>query len=243
MIKAIVTGHSRGLGAGAARALLADGVAVLGIARGGNPALQQAFPEGLQEARIDLADARALGQWLELGGLRAFLQGASQALLINNAGVVTPIGPPGGQGAAALAQAIGINVTAALLLADGFVAATPACPDRRILHVSSGAGRQAYAGWSVYCAGKAALDMHAQAVALDALPHLRIASVAPGVIDTAMQAQIRTVDAADFPSIGRFVSLKEEGALADADHAGAQLVTYALSARFGERAVADLRAL
>ncbi len=243
MIKAIVTGHSRGLGDGAARALLAGGAAVLGIARGGNPSLQQAFPEDLQEARIDLADARALGQWLDLGGLRAFLQGASQALLINNAGVVTPIGPPGGQGGAALAQAIGINVTAALMLADAFVAATAACPDRRILHVSSGAGRQAYAGWSAYCAGKAALDMHAQAVALDALPQLRIASVAPGVIDTAMQARIRTVDAADFPSIGRFVALKEDGALADADHAGAQLVAYALSARFGERAVADLRQL
>ncbi|GGZ04787.1 SDR family oxidoreductase [Pseudoduganella plicata] len=238
MIKAIVTGHSRGLGAGIAAALLARGAAVLGVARGTNPALT-----GMQEAALDLADAQAVAGWLDSGALARFLAGATQAVLVNNAGVVTPVGPPGRQGAGALAQAVGINVTAALMLSDAFVAATAGCPDRRIVHVSSGAGRNAYAGWSVYCATKAALDMHAQAVALDNVPNLRIASVAPGVIDTGMQAQIRGTDAADFPALERFVQLDQTGALAPPESTGAQLAGYVVGARFGMEQVTDLRTL
>ena len=85
--------------------------------------------------------------------------------------------------------------------------------------------------------------MHARAVALDALPGLAIASIAPGVIDTAMQAEIRSTAEHDFPSIGRFIGLKRDGALADPAAAGAQLVDYARGARFGSTPLADLRDL
>ena len=236
MIKAIVTGHSRGLGAGIAAALLARGVGVLGVARGGNAALS-----GIEEIALDMADAQAVARWLDSGALARFLDGAKQAVLVNNAGVVTPVGPPGRQGAAALAQAVGINVTAALMLSDGFVAVTAGCADRRIAHISSGAGRNAYAGWSVYCATKAALDMHAQAVALDGVSGLRIASVAPGVIDTGMQARIRGTDVTDFPALERFIALDREGALASPESTGAQLADYVLGARFGMEQITDLR--
>jgi NAD(P)-dependent dehydrogenase (short-subunit alcohol dehydrogenase family) len=235
-MKAIVTGHSRGLGEGIASALLAHGVDVLGIARHGNPGLP-----GIREVLLDLADPAALQAWLESGELAAFLAGAQGALLVNNAGVVQPVGAPGGQGAARLATAVAVNVTAALVLTDAFVAATTACADRRVAHVSSGAGRAPYSGWSIYCATKAALDMHARAIALDALPGLAIASIAPGVIDTAMQAEIRTTAARDFPAIERFIGLKRDGALADPAAAGAQLVDYVLGARFGSTPLADLR--
>ncbi|AVR96880.1 SDR family oxidoreductase [Pseudoduganella armeniaca] len=240
MIKAIVTGHSRGLGAGVAAALLRRGAAVLGIARGANGALAA---QGMQEVALDLADAGAVAAWLDSGTLAHFLADATTAVLVNNAGVVTPVGPPGRQGAGALAQAVAINVTAALQLADAFVAATARCPDRRIVHVSSGAGRHPYAGWSAYCATKAALDMHAQAVAQDAVPGLRIASVAPGVIDTAMQAHIRGVEQRDFPALARFVALRREGGLAAADETGARLVDYLLRAQFGDVVLSDLREL
>ncbi|GGY05291.1 SDR family oxidoreductase [Massilia dura] len=235
-MKAIVTGHSRGLGEGIARALAARGVEVLGIARHGNPGLP-----GVREVALDLADPAALQAWLASGEMTAFLAGAQRALLVNNAGVVQPVGAPGGQGADRLATAVAVNVTAALVLTDAFVAATAGCSDRRVVHVSSGAGRAPYGGWSIYCATKAALDMHARAVALDGLPGLAIASIAPGVIDTAMQAEIRTTAEHDFPSIGRFIALKRDGALADPAAAGVQLVDYALGPRFGSAVLADLR--
>lgn len=237
-MKAIVTGHSRGLGEGIARALLARGVEVLGIARHANATLA-----GVREVALDLADTAALQAWLDGGELAAFCAGPEPALLVNNAGVVHPVGAPGGQGAARLALAVSVNVTAALVLTDAFVAATAGCGDRRVAHVSSGAGRAPYSGWSVYCATKAALDMHARAIALDAVPGLAIASIAPGVIDTAMQAEIRATAARDFPAIERFVALKRDGALADAGRAGAQLADYVLGSRFGTDPVVDLRDL
>ncbi len=238
-MKAIVTGHSRGLGEGIVKALLARGVEVMGIARHGNPALAGQ----LQEVALDLADATAVQAWLAGGELQAFLTGAPQALLVNNAGLVTPVGAPGKLGAQHIAQAVAVNVTAALVLTDAFVAVTQDCPDRRVLHVSSGAGRSPYSGWSTYCATKAALDMHAQAVALDAVANLRIGSVAPGVIDTAMQAAIRGTDKSDFPNLERFVALKQEGALDDAGDAGARLAAYAMGKSFGTEPVTDLRTL
>lgn len=238
-MKAIVTGHSRGLGEGIARALLEQGVEVLGIARSGNPALR-GLP-GLREVALDLADAAALPAWLAGGELAAFLAGENRALLVNNAGVVQPVGAPGGQGASRLALAVAVNVTAALVLTDAFVAATAGCGDRRVAHVSSGAGRAPYAGWSTYCATKAALDMHARAVALEGVPGLAIASIAPGVIDTAMQGEIRATREEDFPARERFLALQRDGALADPGAAGAQLAAYVLGAHFGSVPLVDLR--
>ena len=242
-MKAIVTGSSRGLGAAIAENMLARGIAVLGIAREPNTALAARFGVQFTAESIDLSDAGALADWLADGALSDFLAGDTHALLINNAGTVQPIGPLGGHGVAAVAQAVSLNVAAPLMLADAFVAATQAAGDRRILHVSSGAARKAYAGWAVYCATKAALDHHARAVAEDATPGLRIASVAPGVINTDMQGELRSTREADFPARGRFEALKREGALLAPGECAGRLVDYLLSDAFGSDAVTDLRTL
>ena len=113
--------------------------------------------------------------------------------------------------------------------------------DTRIVHLGSGAGRNAYAGWSIYCATKAALDHHARAVTLDQPPGVRICSVAPGVVDTDMQAEIRATAPERFPMRERFDAYKRDGALASPEHAARRLVEYVLSASFGQAAVADMR--
>ena len=93
------------------------------------------------------------------------------------------------------------NLRRAFAFSAAFAQATSPERERRILHVSSGAGRKPYAGWSIYCATKAAIDQHARCVALDRTPHLLISSVAPGVIDTEMQAEIRSSTSKLSPSI------------------------------------------
>jgi NAD(P)-dependent dehydrogenase (short-subunit alcohol dehydrogenase family) len=240
-MQAIVTGYSRGLGAAIAENLLQRGCAVLGLARQANAELQARFPALLTPVALDLADAQALAAWLGEDTLTRFVANDDKVLLINNAGTVQPVGPPGVQGATAVAQAVSLNVAAPLMLADAFVAATPAAHDRRILHVSSGAARGAYAGWSVYCATKAALDQHARAIAEDGVPALRICSLAPGVIDTDMQLEVRTSPDDRFPSRPRFEALKREGGLASPQACAQRLVAYLLSEAFGNRPVDDLR--
>jgi NAD(P)-dependent dehydrogenase (short-subunit alcohol dehydrogenase family) len=244
LVKAIVTGHTRGLGAALAEALLARGIAVLGVSRRHQPAqasLHTQYGDAFEEAEVDLADTARLAQWLAGDTLSGFLVGADQALLINNAGTVQPIGPAGVQTPADIAQAVALNVTAPLMLASAFAAASANVPERRIAHVSSGAGRNAYAGWSVYCATKAALDHHARAVALDGERGIKIASVAPGVVDTDMQVQIRGADDSRFPTRERFVEMKESGALSSPAQAAKRFVDYLLSDAFGQPPIADVR--
>jgi benzil reductase ((S)-benzoin forming) len=241
--KAIVTGHTRGIGAALSEVLLARGFGLLGVARKRHPSLAARFPGAVEEAEVDLADTLDIEQWLAEGTMQRFLGGAHLALLINNAGTVQPIGPCSTQQPADVGRAIILNVAAPLMLTSAFATASADVPDRRVAHVSSGAARNAYAGWSVYCATKAALDHHARGVALDAEHAMRIGSIAPGVVDTDMQAEIRNVDQAHFPSRERFVEMKRGGQLATAEQVAATFVDYLLSEGYGQTPIVDLRSL
>lgn len=243
MFHAIVTGHSRGLGAAIADNLLQRGLPVLGLARRENTQLAARFAKGLRQECLDLADSTALLAWLEGPALREFLGGADKVLLINNAGSLQPVGPLGTQDGRAIARSVALNVTAPLLLSNAVVAAAPAATEQRVLHVSSGVGRRPCAGWSVYCATKAALDHHARTAATDQVPGLIIASLAPGVIDTEMQAEIRASDATKFPSLQQFQALKRDGLLSSPADCANRLVGYVLSERCRNGDIADLRDL
>ena len=238
---AVVTGHTRGLGEAIAAHLLSQRIQVLGVARRRNADLAKRFGTALTEVELDLADSAALERWLDSGALTRLVGGSKLALLVNNAGVLQPVGPLETQDLEAVSRAVAVNVGAALVLSAAFAVATRGVSDRRILHVSSGAARDAYAGWSVYCATKAALDHHARAVALDHSPALRISSVAPGVIDTEMQAEVRATTEEKFPTRQRFVDLKREGRLRSPDEAGRDVAEFLLSDRFGRDPVSELR--
>jgi benzil reductase ((S)-benzoin forming) len=241
-MKAIVTGHTKGLGAALAANLLARGVPVLGLARSRAPELADAYPGLFDEVELDLADGAALAGWLAQSALRDYLDGSGAVLLLNNAAVVSPVGPLEQQDPAAIMRACTLNVSAPMALSAAVVRASPDA-QRRILHISSGAARNAYPGWSVYCATKAALDQHARAVALDGDHGVRICSLAPGVIDTGMQAEIRATPEERFPLRRRFIDLKETGALIDPDECAERVVDYLLGAGFGDDTIADLRTL
>jgi hypothetical protein len=234
-MKAIVTGHTKGLGAAIAAELIQRGVPVLGLAR----SRAAAAPDLLTEIDVDLSDSAALAAFVAGDTLAGWLRDEGATLLVNNAGVVTPVGPLAEQDPLAALRAVTLNVAAPLALAAAVVRASRG--ERRILHVSSGAGRNAYPGWSVYCATKAALDRHAEAVLQDGDSTVRCCSLAPGVIDTGMQAEIRATPEAHFPMKERFVQLKEEGGLAKPEECARQLVDYLLTEDFGSEPVADLR--
>lgn len=240
-VHAIVTGHTRGLGAALAAQLLQRGIAVLGLSRSRHPSLGAQAHGRLVEIELDLSDPARVQAWLGGDALGEFVSGASRVLLFNNAGTVEPIGPLDTQDAAAIAHAVGLNVATPLMLASAIAKIAPETIERRIAHISSGAARNAYAGWSVYCATKAALDHHARAVALDANRALRICSIAPGVVDTRMQATIRSTSGERFPSRARFEQLKSSGALTTPDAAARRLIDYVLGDDFGTTPTADIR--
>ncbi len=245
----IVTGASRGMGAAiAARLLGSAGCTLLGISRRANDALaKKAASAGttLEQWTMDLAEplavAARLQAWLDsLDG-----KGFSAARLINNAGVLTHIGALEACPAEELSASLRVGLEAPLLLTAAFLRATAGWPaDRRVLNISSGLGRRAMAGQATYCAAKAGMDHLSRAVALDQAELRRgakIVSLAPGVIDTDMQVQLRSADGAGFPEQANFVRLKEAGQLTSTDAAAARVIAYLERTDFGAAPVADVR--
>jgi NAD(P)-dependent dehydrogenase (short-subunit alcohol dehydrogenase family) len=83
-----------------------------------------------------------------------------------------------------------------------------------LVNLSSGAATGAYRGWAAYCASKAAVEMVTEVVGLEESDVGLLAyAVAPGVVDTDMQALIRSTPEDRFPGVGRFHRLHDDGVL------------------------------
>ena len=57
-------------------------------------------------------------------------------------------------------------------------------------------------------------------------PKFKIYSIAPGIVDTAMQEQIRGADKTNFPEVDRFICYKEDGELASAEVVAQKYVNF-----------------
>ena len=243
----ILTGASRGMGLAMAQQLLQPNHALLCIARKTQAALTaQAQTQGcaLEQWPLDLAHSREaaamLRQWLGRPGARY-----ASATLINNAGIIPPVSPLSAADTEALAQVMRVNLEAPLLLSAAFLGATDTWGvPRKVLNISSGLGRRAMAAQAPYCASKAGLDHATRCLALEEAlkPHgARVCSLAPGVIDTDMQVQLRNTPAQDFPDRARFEQLKSSGQLDSPDTAARKVLAYLQRADFGAEPVADVR--
>ena len=244
----ILTGASRGMGLAMAQQRLAAGHDLLTLSRKPSEVLaaqaEQAgrqceqWPQDL--ARGETAAAR-LETWLQSQDQNDL----ASVTLINNAGMLPRIAPLDDIPAAQLAESMRVDLEAPMLLTAAFLRATAGWSlPRKILNISSGMGRRAMAAQAPYCAAKAGMDHFSRCVALEqaSLPHgARICSLAPGVIDTDMQAQLRGADAARFPDLGNFVGLKEKGMLSSPAEAAARALAFLDRPDFGSNPVADVR--
>src|SRR5690349_7318218 len=100
------------------------------------------------------------------------------------------------------------------------------------------------AGSAVYCAAKAGMDHYTRAVALDEAHRgdaVRIVSLAPGVIDTGMQAQLRGAEPRGFPEQAMFRDLHANRQLTSAHDAAARVLAFLGRDDFGAKPVADVR--
>jgi benzil reductase ((S)-benzoin forming) len=244
----ILTGASRGLGAAIARQLLAADAHVLTMSRHPDPELARAAGTSgavLEQWALDLAHdigaSARLEAWLHQREPSQF----ASATLINNACLVGRVGSIEASGAETIAAVLRVGLEAPLLLTSAFLRATRNwAMDKRVLNISSGAGRRAIAGWSAYSAAKAGLDHFSRVVELD--ESLRpnpahVVALAPGVIDTDMQGELRSADAAGFPEHSTFLKLKASGQLATPEAAAARVIAYLARPDFGTQPVADVR--
>jgi benzil reductase ((S)-benzoin forming) len=234
----IVTGASKGIGFELMKQLKARGDKVIGIARTN----QSKDPD------LVIADLAKTDQLAELIGsaVEENLSTATSFTLINNAGTVEPIGLIGSIGEANMTEAIAINLTAPMVLSNTFISALEKFEGRkRIVNISSGAGRKPYEGWGVYCTTKAGLDQFSRVVSLEqekAEYPVHILSIAPGIIDTGMQETIRASNADDFPLHDHFVDYKRQGQLSSAEETASKLISIIDREDFNELGpLADIR--
>lgn len=244
----ILTGASRGMGLAMARQLLKAGHTLLCLSRSANETLAaQAQQSGaiLLQWTQDLAQgARAsarLEQWLREQAGTPF----SSVCLINNAGVIPRIGPLSQADADDLSHALRVGLEAPMQLTSAFLRATQSwAADRKVLNISSGLGRRAMASQTGYCAAKAGMDHFTRCLALEEALKTngaKVCSLAPGVIDTTMQEQLRSAGSDVFPDQAGFMNLKTSGSLASPEAAAAAVLAVLMRADFGTHPVADVR--
>ena len=190
---ALVTGASRGLGEGAARALGDAGAAVMLVARDGSlvtgVARDIAAKGGRAEAIVcDVSDYAAVEK--VVATTRARLGGLD--ILVNNAGVIEPIAEIATSDPKAWANNITINLIGAYNVVRAVLPDMLAKGGGTIVNVSSGAAYRPLEGWSAYCSSKAGLAMLTRAIELETKGKaIRVFGFSPGTIDTDMQVKIR----------------------------------------------------
>jgi benzil reductase ((S)-benzoin forming) len=230
-----ISGASSGIGAALAASIPYSGARLINLSRRAGAG---------EHFAVDLSDP---SDWVrveqhfvdELAGFAG-----ERVVFIHNAGTVVPIGPADAVDPEAYTRAVLLNSAAPQVLGRAFLRATAelSC-EKHLVLLSSGAASTAYAGWSSYNAGKAATDHWVRTVGAEQGANgCRVIAVAPGVVDTAMQGEIRAVGVHEFPAVERFRELKESGSLVSPEQA-AHGIWSLFDRDFPNGSVLDLRKL
>jgi len=201
---AIVTGASRGLGEALATGLASAGWAVVVDGRDAD-ALAVAAARIRAQARPGVHVVALAGDITDAGH-RSDLTGAAfdlggLDLVVNNAGTLgaSPLPPLAEYPLGELRVAFEVNVVAPLGLIQEVLPLLLDSSRPRLIDITSDAAVEPYDGWGGYGAGKAALDLISAVLAAE-LPALRVWSVDPGDLRTAMhQAAFPGEDISDRP--------------------------------------------
>lgn len=187
----MVTGASRGIGAATARALDRAGARVVLVAR--DSAQLNAVADELSHEPVvlqaDLAERDAPAHIA-----RQALEAVGQVdVLVNNAAAAARL-PTVDTGADVIDNLLAVNVRAPLLLIAGLVPSMIENGGGSIINLSSVSGLTGTPRRAAYAASKGALDAATRSLAMELGPSgIRVNSVAPGVVDTAIWAKNKAV--------------------------------------------------
>jgi benzil reductase ((S)-benzoin forming) len=198
----IITGVSRGIGKALAELFLSKNQSVIGIGR--TNSIQN---PNFQFAELDLLDSD------EIENFQLPSTESEEIVLINNAGIIGNIERISSMKADCIDEIMQVNVIAPIKLIRKISDYCGKSKSLTVVNISSGAGKRPIPSWAGYCASKAAIDLFSQTFLLEERElgkTTKVYSVAPGVIDTDMQVQIRATDENSFSSLENFQKLKSE---------------------------------
>lgn len=216
----IVTGVSRGIGRAIVNKIIGlnSNAVVFGIARTSAPLKELKSKHGEKFFYI-------VGDVTNKSDVKKLITAAIDKFgrldsVVANAGVLEPVAEVGKVDEEAWKRLFDINFFSIVSLVQStlpFMENT----NGNYVFVSSGASVKAYFGWAAYSASKAALNSFAMSVANEK-PKVKTISVAPGVVDTQMQVDIREKYGNEMTteSLKRFIDLHKNGELLDSDVPG-----------------------
>ena len=236
-----ISGASSGIGRALVDSVPWPGARVIGVSR--RPVAARGSYHHLA---LDLADP---GSWDELGAsfekeLADF--DGDRVVFVHAAGTLEPMGFAGQVDAAAYRDNVLLDSASPQVLGHLFLAAVaPLSSARRhLVMITSGAARSVYPGWSSYGAAKAGVDQWVRNVGAEQELRggVQVLSVAPGIVDTGMQALIRATPESDFPARQKFLDLHAAERLTSAAEVAARMWRL-LDAGLANGSVVDLRDL
>lgn len=204
----IVTGSSSGIGKALVEELIKNSSnKMIGIARNNDISADNYSFQVLDLTNIEQVKAFNFPDFKEYTSIH----------LINNAGSLGEINTHDKIRLDHIEDTITINYTACMILATKFIQAYQTIDIvKTIINISSGAATGAYASWANYCASKAAIEMFSRCINIEQevmeFPIFSF-SIAPGVVDTNMQAYIRSTDIENFAMKPKFEELYTENKL------------------------------
>ncbi|WP_304518190.1 SDR family NAD(P)-dependent oxidoreductase [Cecembia rubra] len=236
----IVTGSSKGIGEALVKKLLEEpNNRVIGMAR----SQMELFHPNFKFIQIDLSNFQEILEHIDdIFPEESF----AKVVLVNNAGWIGEIVHLGNMTPVGIYKTFVLNTIAPTVLMNAFIKkyGNQMKVERLIVNISSGAAKKAIDGWACYSASKAAINMLSEAVAIEASldnTGIRVFSVAPGVVDTDMQSEIRKAEVESFSSLSKFVGLKENQLLSTPDHAAKKLLELIQNPENFEEVLQDVR--
>lgn len=233
-----ITGSSKGLGKALAELLLQnENNFVFGYARSSSITHKKYYHK-----HVDFTNMEAF-QKIKFPELKD----AKKIVLINNAGIVGEIKHAGNLSNQKIIDCYTVNLIVPSMLSNEFVKTYQKTnAEKLVLNISSGASQSAIDGWSVYCATKAGLDMFSKVLQEESnidKTNIKVLSIAPGIIDTEMQQQIRNTDSQNFSNINRFVEYKKNGDLASAEETAIKIIRFINEPNLSKNVVCSVRDL
>ena len=183
MTTALITGATSGIGQAMALALAEAGYEVYAIGRS-EVALEQlrAARPGITPIAVDVTDREAL---------EAVVTGLRIDVLINNAGVMPPLGNFAEMKISDIDATLEVNLSAAIILTRLVVPQMCAREAGHILFTGSSAAHAPFPNIAVYSAAKAALSGFAASLRADLSPYgIRVTEIVPGRVETQLYKDV-----------------------------------------------------
>ena len=224
----LVTGASKGLGRSIALSLANSGKSVIALARPSSElihcvnSLKQISPNS-EIIACDLASEDDISN--AVGKIKRDFKHLSG--IIHNAGTISPIENMLDVSRDSWERAVNVNLIGVQDLTRSLDSVIGGESHTRVVTISSGAAKRPLHGWSSYCVSKAGLDMWTRCLAEEGeSENISALAIAPGIVDTGMQKEIRQADESSFPLLQNFIDYHKNGELTNPDDVAKKLLPY-----------------